>query len=161
MQTPKWAVTLKTSSLLHSAIAPLSQRLDLPMPVVCGVAAVVSSSNHFLVNFPEVSFLFPGWHLRDKNNCLEFGSKFPNIGQAISYLWDWASFQSQFMIRDCLNLQVLPWPFDRTRVYSAPLLPFLPLLPPYLCPHANCKPRSHFHAIRARFDVELNCCALL
>lgn len=100
------------------------------MPVVCGVAAVVSSSNHFLANFPEVSFLFPGWHLRDKNNCLEFGSKFPNIGQAVSYLWHWASFQSQFMIHNCLSLQVLPWPFDRTRVYNAPLLPFLPLLPP-------------------------------
>lgn len=77
---------------------------------------VVSQSNHFPVSFAAMSFLFPDWHLCSKRKCLEFGSKFPNVGQADSYFLEWASFHFQLTICSC---QMLTWPFCLTGLWCA------------------------------------------
>lgn len=82
-------------------------------------AALSQSFAGLLCGFTKQSFsselcsneLFPHWLLCNKKRCLEFGSKFPNVEQTVSYFLKWASFHFQLMI---YSYRMLMWPFCLT-----------------------------------------------
>lgn len=89
-----WAVMLRTIRVCAMCYPCTSQRLDLSIASLsqelCWDSEGILLSDPFPARLVQMSLLFSSWHLCGKNAMwFEFSSKLPNIGQAVSCLWEW------------------------------------------------------------------------